>query len=696
MIASDNGYPVNSPTRNKVYLISAIATLIAGCGGGDTPTFTNATPVTPSSTAPATIKAAADARSVDWNTASTIDVLANDSSSRGPLTLVSVSGAQHGTASVSAGKIAYTPAAGFYGVEKLSYTVSADGGATATADATVTVEAVMTLNGNASDNPIAGGTVAASIGGKTFQAPTNTNGDYSLVLRSASPTDFVTLFATGAGNQAPVKLASLVGDVASLATSAGASAGQVSMNNVPALGVTHITSAFMALATKSNGGVAPSTVQQVKDLTPKVDVDDVMRLATAIKLTADLGVPLPAGVADTLAMVNSDAGVNAVYTAANVINPTLAADTRAAIVTSVTTPTGVFSLDGLAERTSVYRDFTITYRADGTGYMSGRLGEHKLTWKADGALVNIVYEKPTMYDYGVGSGVTVGGVPITESIHEYTSGMQVLKVLNDATIKYGEIGTVTWSSGPNTGKAVAGANLTTTNAPITLSTAFNVDQRLPIPAATTAAGAILAGVFANPSPTFDTTSNDGTAYMDPIRQSTDALQFTSATEARFMLSGALVNWSVKDNYLVIQDKRAGSVIWKMALLGSNASTGQQQWVATEDKVSVPFVAELADAPRPLFTDALAVHKWGEVKLNRLTGQPLSDKTVSSTLYPSNLYTSSWEVNSAGEMVIRHVQKSNVNVVRTSRYIPIRWVGKKLTVLATTGSFSVVFAMEDVN
>ncbi len=668
--------------RKKITLVSAIATLIAGCGGGDGTTA-----------APATINAAADARTMDWNSPATIDVLANDTASRGALTLTSVSGAQHGSAAISDGKIVYTPTAGFYGVEKLSYTVSAAGGTTATADATVTVEAVMTLNGNASDNPIAGGTVAATVGGKTFQASTNANGDYSLVLRSSSPADFVTLVASGSGTQAPVKLASLVGDVASLSQSA--SAGQVSMAAVPSLGVTHITSAFMALAAKSNGGVAPTSAQQLKDLTPKVDVDDVMRLATAIKLTADKGVPLPAGVSDTLAMVNSDAGVSAVYTAAASISPTLASDTRAAIVTTVTAPTGVFSLNGLNERTSVYRDFTITYRADGTGTMSGRLGEHALTWKADGALVNIVYAKPTDYDYAVGSGVTVNGVPITESIHEHTSGMQILKVINEATIKYGEIGTVTWSSGANNGKAVTGANLTTTNAPITLSTAFNVDQRLPIPAAATATGAVLAGVFANPHPTFDTTSNPGTAYMDPIPQSTDALQFTSATEARIMLSGAVVSWSVADNYLVIQDKSSGAVIWKMALLGVNGSTGQSQWVATEGAVSVPFVTALADNPRPLFTEALAVHKWSEVNTARLTGQPLADKTVSSTQYPSNTYTSTWSVNSAGELVINHVNKSTNRVTRSTRYIPIGWSGKKLTVLATTGSFSIVIVLEDV-
>lgn len=671
--------------KHNIVLLGAIALLIAGCGGGSG----GSDVVTP-----AGLVTAPDAKTVDWNAATAIDVLANDTVTRGVLTLTGVSGTEHGTATIANNKVLYTPAAGYYGADKFNYTVSADGGSTASSSATITVEAVVTLNGNASDNPIAGGTVAATLGGRTFQAPTSATGDFSLVLRSTTPTDFVTLVASGAGTQAPVKLASLVGDVASLAKSA-TSAGQVSMTAVPAIGVTHITSAFMALATKGNGGVAPTSVQQLKDITPKVDVDDVMRLATAIKLTADKGVPLPAGVTDTLAMVNSDASVSAVYSAAAAISPTLAATTRSGVETEVSTPIGEFTLDGLAERTIVYRDFTVTYRKDGTGYMSGRLGERSLTWKSVGGMINLTYAKPAEYVYEVGSGVTVNGVAIDQPIRERTAGMVILRVINDATIKYGETGSVSWAAGPNAGKEVTGANLTTTNAAITLSTAFNVDQRLPIPAATTAVGNTLAGVFANPLPTFDTTSNPGTAYVNGIPQSTDILQFTSATEAKFLLSGAIVNWSVKDNYLVIQDKSAGSVVWKMALLGVNSSNGQLQWVATEDTVTVPFVTETADSPRPLFTDAIAVHKWAEVKTTRLTGQPLADHTVSSTAYPSSTYNGSWVVNSAGELVITHARKSDNRVMRQTRYIPIRWVGKKLTVLATTGSFSIVIVLEDI-
>lgn len=685
---------MNSISRTNACLLAAIATLIAGCGGGDSaavvPPAAPAAPVVV-----ATINAAADAKTVDWNAAATIDVLANDTASSGKLTLTGVTGAEHGTAAVTDNKLVYTPAAGFFGVEKLSYTVAADGGTTAKVDAVVTVEAVITLNGNASDNPISGGTVSAKIGAATFSAPTNATGDFSLVLRSSAPADFITLVASGAGAQAPVKLASLVGDTASLAKST-TGAGQVSMAAVPAIGVTHISTAFLALATRANGGVAPASAQQVKDATPKVDIDDVMRVATAIKLSADKGVPLPAGATDTLAMVATDAGVAAVYTAAAAISPTLAATTRAGVEGEVSVPTGEFSLDGLAQRTIVYRDFTITYNKDGSGTMSGRLGERKLTWTAKGATVTLTYAAPAIYDYPPESGVQVNGAPVSYSIRENTAGMVILRVLNDATVKYGETGSVTWINGPDAGKAVVGANLTTTNAPITLSTAFNLDQRLPIPASTTATGTVLAGVFANPRPVNGASDNVGTGFINQVPQSTDILEFTSATEARFQLSGALLTWSIKDNFLVLQDKSAGSAVWKMALLGTNASTGQLLWVATTDSITVPFNTETADAPKPLFTDAIAVHKWSEVKSKNLTGQPLADHTVSSTAYPAATYNGAWEVNAAGELVITHTRKSNNAVARRTRYIPIHWAGKKLTVLSTNGGFSAVTVLEDIN
>jgi len=660
---------------NRLCGPAALAFLLAGCGGSDGDSG-NA----PAAPTAATLAVAADARTVDWNIPSTIDVTANDTASRGTVTLSAVTGAEHGSATVVDNKIVYTPAAGFYGVEKLAYTVSGEGGATARGEAVVTVEAVMTLNGNASDSPLAGASVTARVGERSFTAPANTSGDFSLALRSSAPTDFITLVASGVGPQAQVKLASLVGDVASLASHAATAQGQVGKTQVPALGVTHITTAFMALATRTLGGSAPATAQQLAEAAKKVDVDEVMYVATAIKLSADKGVALPAGVSDTMALAASDAATATVHAAAGTA---LADETRALVESEASAPVGSFSLGALAERTVIYRGFAVTYRANGTGRMSGRMGERDITWVADGPTVRLTYPTPVTIDYDPNT-IKVNGVVSPYAFREISTGLVIQNVLNEATVKWGETGTVTYTGGPDTGKPVIGAAVTTTNKPENLSTAFNLDQRLPIPPAATAPGSMLAGVYANPQPTLETPL-PGLVSVASIPQANDVLEFTSAADARFLLSGKAVSWSVSDNFLVIQDKTAGSVVWRMALLGGNSS-GQQQWVAISDNIHVPFVAELADTPRLRFTDELVLRQWTASTYTALRGQPQGDRTISSTIYPSSTFTGTWEITATGELVVRYVRKSNASVAFTRSFVPVRWVGQKLSVLAT-GAFT---------
>jgi RNA polymerase sigma factor (sigma-70 family) len=76
----------------------------------------------------------------------TVDVLANDTDPDGdPLTLVSTSGAAHGTAEMVAGKVVYTPDPGWAGVDTVTYRVS-DGDRTAPATLKVTTTAAPPAN----------------------------------------------------------------------------------------------------------------------------------------------------------------------------------------------------------------------------------------------------------------------------------------------------------------------------------------------------------------------------------------------------------------------------------------------------------------------------------------------------------------------------------------------------------------------
>ncbi|WP_440225336.1 Ig-like domain-containing protein [Dokdonella sp. MW10] len=74
------------------------------------------------------------------STGNVIDVLANDSDPDGEtLAIQSVSAPAHGTATIAAGTILYTPTAGYHGPDSFTYTVVDPHGATATATVSITV-----------------------------------------------------------------------------------------------------------------------------------------------------------------------------------------------------------------------------------------------------------------------------------------------------------------------------------------------------------------------------------------------------------------------------------------------------------------------------------------------------------------------------------------------------------------------------
>jgi len=84
-----------------------------------------------------------DAATTPFGQPVTIDALANDSDPDGDtLTLLEVGAPAHGAAVISAGKVVYTPAAGYSGNDRFTYTIGDGHGATATATITVTVAPV--------------------------------------------------------------------------------------------------------------------------------------------------------------------------------------------------------------------------------------------------------------------------------------------------------------------------------------------------------------------------------------------------------------------------------------------------------------------------------------------------------------------------------------------------------------------------
>lgn len=614
-----------------------------GCGGGSSQGAVAGTGANP-----ATVQINADTVLSNWNEAKTIDALANDTVSSGKLSLVSVTGAAHGKTVLDGNKIIYTPDAGFFGTEKLSYSAKAEvGGASASTDVNLTVQAQLTLKGNASDAPLVNATVTATVNGNIVTSTTDAQGNYALKLASDNPQSFVSITAVGSATQAKVKLTSYVGDLANLAKLADAG-GNLSTAVVPTLAVSHISTAQQVLIDRALGGKAPSTSEGLRLATQQVNINDVIQLSTAIRLVADLGVALPSEVSDTLALIQNPTVVTALYASLKSSQPELL-DTAKNTVLHDLPAASDFSLNGMAERTVNYKDgrgaMTVTYKADGTGYNNSRGYQGAITWTAAGATVQITYGEPLKFTYAPGD-IQVAGVSTLNTIEEITVGMRLTQIFGNTgagSVRYSEFGSVKWSDGPNAGQDVVGANLTTNGTYILLADNLSNDQALPL------------------SPTLFAVGNKFTGCIDSCFDSrVDSLEITSGTEAKTASGNSTVTWALAENKLNLTF--ADGTKERYSLLWNNTSTGEQRWSA--ENLSSHNVWQrstiLNDSPAPKITEALALRNtWMVYKLN-------ADKTTNSIYYR-------WEITTEGNLIITRSSSAGVKLSYRT-FSPIKTVG----------------------
>ena len=266
---------------------------LAACGGGDDAPAAEAVAI-----------AQGDSANVKWNSASTLAVTTNDTIGNGSASVSIKTGPLHGTAVIEGLAVRYTPAAGYFGTDTLRYALSV-GNKTAEADVQLTVTAEFAVSGSVVDAPLAGASVTATVGSAQL-APVNAdaNGAYRLTVQTADPGAFISLKATGAGAQSKVVLTSLLGDARDVAALAAASAAP------PPVKITNLTTAAAVLAQQSLGRAVTSSAE-LASVQGRFAATRTVDLATAIKLVADKGVALPAGSADTLALVTNSDAVNA-------------------------------------------------------------------------------------------------------------------------------------------------------------------------------------------------------------------------------------------------------------------------------------------------------------------------------------------------------------------------------------------------
>lgn len=205
---------------------------------------------------------------------------------------------------------------------ELALTVTDTDGDTATATSNVNVNQLtipLTISGLATDSPIANAQISVNVAGRdiTVDATANDIGEYTveLLLDDSEAEAFISIEAKGVADQHMAGLISLLGTAGELSELAGED-NVLTEDEGFSVNVTNITTAKYALAKLANNGDAITSDEQLATLSESLNYDEVITLATAIKVAIDKAndnpdLALPSGITDTLALVENTAATQA-------------------------------------------------------------------------------------------------------------------------------------------------------------------------------------------------------------------------------------------------------------------------------------------------------------------------------------------------------------------------------------------------
>lgn len=319
----------------------------------------------------------------------------------------------------------------------------------------------LTLTGTVTDAPIANAVVTATVGDETFTANADANGNYSLDIEvePGATTGFVTLSARGVGPQSYVEFTSLAGTFASLKAQAGADETLSNTENF-ATQITNVSTAQAVLLQEANGGEPVNTEALLATLSATINSQEVLDLATAIKLLVDdaANYPMPNGATSLLTLISTPVTRAQFVDDTYDQSPTTFASTQTAIVTDTTLTQPVSSETLPASLTAALlsnaSDFSFNYvnrvnsyefNSDGTGSAATGQWGTDMTWAIAGSGVDVTYASTihaTSFDYFVCNG--------TRAQHEadYASNGVKLTLLSDRMLAITETSTVTFVNLP--------------------------------------------------------------------------------------------------------------------------------------------------------------------------------------------------------------------------------------------------------
>ncbi|WP_193162653.1 hypothetical protein [Microbulbifer hainanensis] len=270
----------------------------------------------------------------------------------------------------------------------------------------------LTFSGQVTDSPVANANIRFEIGNETFDTTADANGSYNLTVKidESQSEDLVRAVATTADNP-KLKLVSLLGSFELLSQIAGDD-GTLTANESTAVNVTNVSTAMAGLIAMHT---SVSTQDQLDEAKKSLDAEDLISLATSIKLILDYesepGVQLPNTASDTLAFASSfdlaaeyaemvtkeypslyDEAVTAILSDPNIVHTNVTdSQGSAAGIYYFTSPDGGMSKSGRVTNSNASGEigFRLTLNEDGTGELLGSLGSTALTWQttADGIAI---------------------------------------------------------------------------------------------------------------------------------------------------------------------------------------------------------------------------------------------------------------------------------------------------------------------
>lgn len=280
----------------------------------------------------------------------------------------------------------------------------------------------LTISGLATDSPIRNAQISVNVGGRdvTVDATADAEGNYTvdLELDESESDAFISIIAKGVGEQKVAGLISLLGTAGQLIENAGDDSTLTSDESF-SVNVTNITTAEYALVKLANKGNDVESSEQLDALKQEINYEEVMVLATAIKVAIDKvaanpDLAIPDNIEDTLALVESSEQAAAYV--AKVVNEPVFEEAQEEIyadekLIDKSASDGTPSLYYVLPQTTLQRATIARFNEDGTGSYWNRI----FTWEDSEGVITATITDPEI----------VSSVEYFDDEYGYSTGYEV-------------------------------------------------------------------------------------------------------------------------------------------------------------------------------------------------------------------------------------------------------------------------------